>query len=80
MAYIPPLREFLADRGITQEGAGVLGGVDGSTISNIVNGKVRARPTTVVKLAKALGVGAGRMQRMCDAHYAARHPEEALSR
>ena len=80
MTSVLPLREFLASRGITQEGAGVLGGVDGSTISNIVNGKVRARPTTVVKLARALGVGAGRMQRMCDAHYAARHPEEALSR
>lgn len=73
------LRSFLVSRDITQEGAGVLGGVDGSTISNIVNGKVRARPRTVVKLAKALGVSAKRMQRMCDAHYDATHPEEVLS-
>jgi transcriptional regulator with XRE-family HTH domain len=67
------LREFLASRGITQDAAGVLAGVDGSTISLIVNGKVQARPKTIVKLAKALGVKASRMQAMCDTAWAAAH-------
>lgn len=72
------LRHFLADRGIAQDAAGLLAGVDGSTISRIVNGQARARPTTVVKLAKALGVSARRMQGMCDAHYLAAHPDEPV--
>lgn len=72
------LREFLATRGVSQEACGVLAGVDQSTISQIINGKVRARPTTVVKLAKALGVGARRMSAMCDSAYLAAHPDERI--
>jgi len=72
------LRNFLAQRDIAQDAAGVLAGVDGSTISRIVNGQVKARPRTVVKLAKALGVSARRMQAMCDAHYLAAHPDESV--
>lgn len=74
------LQSLLAERDIAQGAAGVLAGVDGSTISRIVSGQVRARPRTVVKLAKALGVSARRMQAMCDAHYHAKHPEEVLTR
>ena len=73
------LREFLASRGITQDGAGVLAGLDRSTISLILNGRTRARPQTVVKLAKALGVKASRMQGMCEAHWLAAHPDERVS-
>jgi transcriptional regulator with XRE-family HTH domain len=72
------LRELLKSRGITQEGAAVLAGVDRSTISLILSGKTRARPTTVVKLARALGVGAKRMQVMCEAHWLEAHPDEQL--
>jgi len=72
------LRDFLATRDISQDAAGLLAGVDGSTISRIVNGQARARPRTVVKLAKALGVNAKRMQRMCDAHYLAANPDESV--
>ena len=71
------LREFLASRGITQDAAGLLADVDGSTISRIANGQTRARPRTVVKLAKALGVGALRMQAMCDAALPADAEDEA---
>jgi transcriptional regulator with XRE-family HTH domain len=72
------LRDFLAARGITQDAAGVLGGVDRSTISLIINGKTRARPATVVKLAKALGIKASRMQSMCEAHWLDAHPDERI--
>ena len=72
------LRAFLASRGISQDACGVLAGVDRSTVSLIVNGKTRARPTTVVKLARALGVKATRMQAMCEAHWLAAHPDEQV--
>jgi plasmid maintenance system antidote protein VapI len=73
------LRSFLATRDISQDGARLLDGVDGSTISRIVNGQVQARPRTVVKLAKALGVSARRMQGMCEAQWLAAHPDEWIS-
>lgn len=60
------LRTLLTERGITQEAAGVLSGVDASTISRICAGQVSARPGTVVKLARALGISARRMQGICD--------------
>jgi transcriptional regulator with XRE-family HTH domain len=68
----------IARRGLTQEQAAVLGGVRPSTINRIVAGKVRARPSTIVNLAKALGIAATRMQAMCEAHYLAAHPDEDL--
>jgi plasmid maintenance system antidote protein VapI len=72
------LRDFLVSRDITQDAAGLLAGVDGSTISRICAGQVRARPKTVVKLAKALGISARRMRTLCDAHYLEAHPEELV--
>ena len=72
------LRTFLATRDITQDAAAVLGGVDASTISRICSGQVKARPATIVKLAKALGVSPRRMQAMCQAHYLAEHPDELV--
>jgi len=72
------LREFLASRGITQDAAGVLAGLDRSTISLILNGKTRARPATIVKLARALGIKASRMQAMCEAHWLEAHPDERV--
>lgn len=70
------LKAFLDQRGLTHAAAGIVGDVNGSTISRICTGQRRARPETIVKLARALGVGAKRMQRMCDAHYFAAHPDE----
>jgi plasmid maintenance system antidote protein VapI len=72
------LREFLNCRDVTLDAAGLLAGVDASTISRICSGQVRARPTTVVKLAKALGVSARRMSAMCDSCYLAAHPDESV--
>jgi plasmid maintenance system antidote protein VapI len=72
------LGDEIARRGLNDEQAAVLAGVQPSTIRRIVTGKVRARPSTVVSLAKALGIGATRMQGMCEAHYLATHPGEDL--
>jgi plasmid maintenance system antidote protein VapI len=79
MTDTPTLRGLLDDRGLTREQAAVLGGVHPSTIGRIVSGDVHASPATVVSLARALGVGARRMQRMCDAHYLSAHPDEDLA-
>lgn len=72
------LRELLTCRDISQDAAAVLAGVDGSTISRIVNGQARARPQTIVKLSKALGISARRMQAMCEAHWLDTHPDERI--
>ena len=72
------LRKFLAGRDVSQDAAGVLAHVDRSVITRIVNGQARARPATVVRLAKAFGVKASRMQAMCEAHWLAAHPDEAF--
>lgn len=70
------LRTFRRQRGLTQDHIGVLGGLDPATVSRIKAGQVQARPATVVKLARALGVKASRMQAMCDAHWEAAHQDE----
>jgi len=70
------LRTFLNGRDITLEGAGVLAGVDASTISRICSGQSQARPRTIVKLARALGVSAKRMQGMCDTSWSAAHVDD----
>lgn len=64
---IPPtLHELLTSRGLNMISAGVLAGVDAATISRICSGQARATPQTVVRLARALGVSARRMARLCD--------------
>jgi plasmid maintenance system antidote protein VapI len=73
------LRTLLTQRGLSQEAAALIGEVDPSTIYRIVEGQVRARPATIVRLARGLGIGPKRMQAMCDAHYSAAHPGEALT-
>jgi transcriptional regulator with XRE-family HTH domain len=75
MSAVTPraLREVLARRGISNEAAAILAGVDPATISRIMNGHVRPRPATVVRLARALGISAKRMQAMCDAIWASAH-------
>jgi plasmid maintenance system antidote protein VapI len=69
---------LLEARGINQQAAGILAGVDGSTISKICSGVQKASPVTIVKLAKALGVAPKRMQRMCNQHWLDAHPDEVL--
>jgi len=70
------LREFLMLRGVRMDAAGLLAGVDASTISRIAAGKARARPATIVRLATALGTSARRMQAICDESWRTAHPEE----
>lgn len=58
------LREFLRERGLTFDAVAVLADVETSSISRIVNGQIRPRPETIVRLARALGISAKRLQAM----------------
>jgi transcriptional regulator with XRE-family HTH domain len=69
-------RELLAVRGLRMDAVGLLAGKDKATISRIAAGKAKAQPETVVRMAKALGISATRMQAICDESWAAAHPEE----
>jgi plasmid maintenance system antidote protein VapI len=73
------LRDLLRKRGLSFDAVAVLAGVDTSVISRLVNGKRQARPETVVKIARALGISARRLQAMLDAAYAAEHQDEAVA-
>jgi plasmid maintenance system antidote protein VapI len=73
------LRDLLRERGLTFEAASVLAGVDTSVISRVVNGKRQARPETIVRLARALGISARRLQALADAAYTAEHASEAVA-
>jgi transcriptional regulator with XRE-family HTH domain len=77
--YARTFKDELARRGLERDQAAVLAGVQPSTISRIINGKVRARPATVVAMARALGIGASRMRDMMEADYLAANPAEDLA-
>ena len=66
LAEIQTLHDLLDARGLTMDAAGVLGQVDTATISRICSGQARATPQTAVRLARALGINARRMARLCD--------------
>ena len=72
------LGALLRDRGLTYEAAAVLAQVETSTISRIIRGQIRARPQTIVTLARALGVSAKRLDAMAQAAWAAAHPDERM--
>lgn len=59
------LKELLAERDLRYDAVALIAGVDKATISRIANGKARARPETVVRLARALGISARRMEAIC---------------
>lgn len=69
-------KEELTRRGLNLEQAAVLAGVSTGTISRIVNGKARARPDTVVAVARALNIGAARMRNMMEEGYLLANPDE----
>jgi plasmid maintenance system antidote protein VapI len=73
------LRDLFRQRGLSFEAVSVMAGVDTSVISRVVNGKRQARPETIVKLARALGISARRLQAMADAAYDAEHADEAVA-
>jgi transcriptional regulator with XRE-family HTH domain len=74
---VPTLSQILADRGISLDALAVLAELDPSTAYRIRNGYAKPRPTTVVRLASALGIGARRMHLICQASWTEAHPEEA---
>lgn len=76
---VPTLGEFLSERKFPLEAVAILTELDESTVSRIVNGRARPRPTTIVRLAIGLGVGARRMKAMCDASWVATHSGEAVA-
>lgn len=59
-------RELRRSRGLTLEAVGVLAGRDAATISRLERGLVKPEPETIVRLARALGISANRMERMLD--------------
>jgi transcriptional regulator with XRE-family HTH domain len=61
------LHELRQQRGLTLAAMSVLAGADASALSKIEAGQARATPPTIVKLARALGIDARRMARLCDA-------------
>jgi transcriptional regulator with XRE-family HTH domain len=61
------LRDFLGARGIRMDAAAIMAGVDKATICRIANGKSKPRPETILRLAKAFGMSARRMESLCDA-------------
>jgi plasmid maintenance system antidote protein VapI len=69
------LKDMFAERGLRYDAAAMLADVDEATISRIANGKARARPETVVRLARALGISARRMEAICAASHAAAHAD-----
>jgi plasmid maintenance system antidote protein VapI len=73
------LRDLLRSRGLSFEAAAVLAGVDASVISRMVNGKRQAKPETIVRLARALGISAARLQAMTNAAYAAAHARREVA-
>jgi plasmid maintenance system antidote protein VapI len=72
------LKDLLTERGLRYDAAAMLADVDKATISRIANGKAQARPETVVRLARALGISARRMGAICAASHAAAHPDERV--
>ena len=73
------LRGLLRQRGLSFEAVSVMAGVDTSVVSRVVNGKRQARPESIVKLARALGMSARRLQAMADAAYDAEHQDRAVA-
>ena len=66
LSDVRTLRELLDARGLTMDATALLGRVDTATISRICSGQARATPQTIVRIARALGVNARRMGRLCD--------------
>jgi transcriptional regulator with XRE-family HTH domain len=50
------LRELRQQRGLTQEAVALLGGLDTAQVSRLERGLAKPRPTTVVRLARGLGI------------------------
>lgn len=58
------LKALRAERGLTVEALAIMAGIDPATVSRVERGLMRPRPETIVKLARGLGIGAVRMERI----------------
>jgi DNA-binding XRE family transcriptional regulator len=58
------LRQLRREQGLTLDAVGVLSGRDPATISRIERGIVRPNPSTVVRVARALGISVSRLRKM----------------
>lgn len=61
------LRELRHQRGLTLAAVAVLADTDVSALSKVEAGLARPTPPSIVKLARALGIDARRMAKLCDA-------------
>ena len=55
------LRDVRTARGLTLADVGALAGLDAATVSRIERRRAKPRPETVVRLARALGIGVDRV-------------------
>ena len=56
------LRQLRQERGLTLQAISVLSGITAAEASMLERGLIQPRPETIVKLARALGIGAYRMR------------------
>ena len=56
------LRQLRQERGLTLQAVSVLSGITAGEASMLERGLIEPRPETIVKLARALGIGAYRMR------------------
>lgn len=62
-----PLRQLRRERGLSLEAVGHLAGRDAATISRIERGLVQPNRSTVVGVARALGISVSRLRRLLEA-------------
>jgi transcriptional regulator with XRE-family HTH domain len=72
------LKDLFTERGLRYDALALLADVDKGTISRIANGKAQARPETIVRLARALGISVRRMETICAASREAARSGESV--
>jgi transcriptional regulator with XRE-family HTH domain len=72
------LRELRQQRGLTQEAVALLGGIDTAQVSRIERGLAKPRPTTVVRLARGLGIRVATMEEILANPASAESPDEPV--
>jgi len=71
------LRELRKARGLSLEEVAYLASVDAATVSRVERGLVRPQARTAIRMARALGISAGRMRTMLAEAGAAQAGDEA---
>jgi transcriptional regulator with XRE-family HTH domain len=68
------LDQVLTERGWPNDALALVADIDKSTASRVRTGKTRPLPTTVIRMAKGLGISVTRMRRILDATWQQAHP------